>query len=176
MSFLSYTKPFNENLLMLLLRNHTRYLPIVQFFENMTLNLSELSWGEAELIAAEISRANQSGFCSGIRKGMTKALEVDSSLLQADKLAAALRFALKINQGANGVVQKDINTVLDAGWSEQTVEDIVGLVAIQTLYNVIGNGLGFKQLADGVFVEIGKDTVRNGGYVKSFTQIIDSSI
>lgn len=43
MPFLNYTKDFNDNLLMLLLRDHKRYMPIVEFFDNVTQGLSELT-------------------------------------------------------------------------------------------------------------------------------------
>ena len=139
MSFLSYTKDFNNNLLMLLLRDHKRYMPIVEFFDTMTQNLTELSWADAELIAAEVSKANRSEFCTGIRGGMTKALKANPAIegepgaVGDEKLTAVLKFALKTNQDSNAIIQSDIDDVLNAGWSEQTVEDIVGLVAIQKL-------------------------------------------
>jgi len=173
MSYLSYTRDYNNNLLMLLLRDHKRYMPIVTFFETMTQHLSELSWGEAELIATEVSKINQSGFCSGLRNGMTQALNADASALKNTKLATALAFALKINRSPNNIAQNDIDEVLDAGWSEQTVEDIVGLVAIQSLYNIISNGLGFKQIPETAFIEMGNDTVNKGGYTASFKQYIN---
>ena len=173
MSYLSYTKPFNNNLLQLLLRDHKRYMPIIEFFESMTNKLSEISWAEAELIAAEISKINQSEFCSGLREGMVNALDADRHRLKDNKLAAALFFALKVNQNPELVSQQDVNTVTAAGWSEQTVEDLVCLVGIQSLYNIIGTALGFKKLPDEVFYEIGKDTVKKG-YIKSFEQHLDA--
>jgi len=174
MSFLSYTQNFNDNLLMLLLRDHKRYMPIVEFFDTMTRSLSELSWADAELIASEVSKANRSEFCTGIRGGMTKALKAEPDALGNEKLTAALKFALKTNQSLESITQNDVDNVLNAGWTEQTVEDIVGLVAIQKLYNVIATGLGFKQLPEAAFAEIGQDTVNNGGYVASFRQFIES--
>jgi len=180
MSFLSYTKDFNNNLLMLLLRDHKRYMPIVEFFDTMTQNLTELSWADAELIAAEVSKVNRSEFCTGIRGGMTKALEADPGVVGDpgaegnEKLTAVLRFALKTNQHPDAIMQSDVDEVLNAGWSEQTVEDIVGLVAIQKLFNIIANGLGFKQLPEAAFAEIGQDTVKKGGYVASFQQLIEN--
>lgn len=174
MSLLSYTQAYNDNLLMLLLRDHKRYMPIVEFFDTMTRNLSELSWADAEFIAAEVSKANQSQFCTGIRGGMTKALKAGSDHSANEKLALAVKFALKINQSANSIAQNDVDEMLNGGWSEQTVEDVVGLVAVQKLYNTIASGLGFKQLPEGAFAEIGQDTVENGGYVASFQQFIES--
>ena len=131
MPFLSYTQKFDNNLLMLLLRDHKRYMPIVEFFDTMTQGLSEISWVDAEVIAAEISKANQSEFCTGMRGGMVEALKPDLGSENNEKLSAVLAFALKLNKHPDAIIQSDVDKVLNAGWSEQTVEDIVGLVAIQ---------------------------------------------
>jgi len=174
MAFLSYTQDLNNNLLMLLLRDHKRYMPIVEFFDNMTQKLSELTWGEAELIAFEISKENQSIFCSGIRKGMLDALDQDVSIINNEKFLVALDFAHKVNKAPKLITQKEVNQVLEAGWSEQTVEDIVGLVAIQNVYNTIATSLGFKEMPQAAFSEIGLGTVQRGGYESSFTQFIET--
>jgi len=175
MSYLSYTKNLNHNLLMFLLRDSERYMPIVAFFDNVTRNLSELSWLEAETIAKEVSKENRSEFCSGIRTGMVKALGDSSTLPGSEKFQAALSFALKVDHDAASITANDIQLVLNAGWSEQTVEDIVGIVAIQRLYNTIATSLGFKGLPEQVFADIGQDTVAKGGYVASFRAFIDQS-
>jgi len=172
MSFLSYTKNFNDNLLMFLLRDPKRYMPIVEFFDKSTQDLSELTQAEAELVAAEVSEDNHSEFCNGIRKGMISALQTDPIALKSEKFMSVLNFARKLNQDSSSITQSDIQAVRDAGWSEQTVEDTVGLVAIQNLYNIIANGLGFKGLSEAVFAEIAQDTVHKGGYATSFRSFI----
>lgn len=174
MSFLSYTRDFDNNLFALFMRDHERYMPIVEFFGSVTEDLSELSWSDAELIAAEVSKANNSSFCTGIRKGMTDALQAAPEDLEDQRLAMALSFALKVNAHGGMIAKEDIDEVLDAGWSEQTVEDLVGLVAIQKLYNIVANGLGFKELPSAVFAEIGRGTVNNGGYAVSFRGMIET--
>ena len=173
MSFLSYTHEFNNNLFALFLRDHERYMSIVEFFGNVTENLSELSWSDAELIAAQVSKVNSSSFCTGIRKGMIEALQAVPEAVENDKLAAALSFALKVNAHDGAITKQDVDKVLKVGWSEQTVEDLVGLVAIQKLYNIVANGLGFKGLPPAVFAEIGRGTVNNGGYAASFRGMIE---
>lgn len=174
MTYLSYTTEFQDNLLMLMLRDHKRYMPIVEFFDNVTHGLTELSWAEAELIAAQVSKANHSEFCNGMRSGMSKALQADPAILNSEKFAPLLAFAFKVNQDASTVGLHDVQTVLNVGWSEQTIEDITGLVAIQKLYNIIATGLGFKGLPEEMFTEIGRNTVSEGSYSASFRSIIDS--
>lgn len=171
MSYLSYGKEFNNNLLMLMLRDQDRYEPIVAFFDHVTHDLSELSWAQTEFIAGEISKHNHSEFCNGIRAGMLSALGADYTALKDKKLASALAFAVKLNQAADTIRQEDVQTVLDAGWTEQTVEDIVGLVAIQQLYNTLANGLGFKGLTQDTFADIAQDTVCKGGYLASLRAV-----
>lgn len=175
MSFLSYTQKFGDNLLAFLVSDHERYRPIVEFFDTMTKDLNELSWAEAELVASEISKANQSKFCTGIRRGMMNALDATPTDSVNDRFESALSFALKLNRDPNSITQDEVDELLDAGWKEETVEDIVGLVAIQRLYNTIGIGLGFDDLPAPAFEEIGEDTVHKGGYLASFQSFITSS-
>ncbi|MFK5983966.1 MAG: hypothetical protein QM479_00885 [Pseudomonadota bacterium] len=117
--------------------------------------------------------ANHSKFCNGIRKGMIHALKATPEALRSKKLTPVLAFALKLNLDASNISQSDIETVLEAGWSEQTIEDITGLVAIQKLYNTIATGLGFNALQEAAFTEIGQDTVQKGGYAASFRSYIN---
>jgi len=159
---------------MLLLRDHQKYMPVVEFFDSMTQGLSELSWLEAEYIALEVSKVNGSEFCTGIRSGVSNALNENN--LKIDRLGIPVKFALKINQVAEAVTQKDVDDVLNAGWSEQTVEDIAGLVAIQRFYNVLATGLGFSQLSEEAFEGIGKNTVSSGGYAESFRGFISNKM
>ena len=53
-----------------LLRDPRRYLPIVEFVDNVTQGLSELSWGECELIMGEVSKVNRAEFCEWIHIGI----------------------------------------------------------------------------------------------------------
>ena len=162
MSYLSYTKE-SDNFMEVLLRDPRRYLPIVEFIDNVTQGLSELSWGECELIMGEVSKVNRAEFCEWIHIGIAKALKADDSALERDKLKSVLAFALKLNRDASAITEDDVQAVRDAGWSDQTVEDVIGLVAIINVYNILDNGLGFKKgLPDTAFIEMGKATVAHG--------------
>ena len=44
MPYLSYINDYNDNLLMLLMCDYKRYMSIVEFMDNLTQQLSELSW------------------------------------------------------------------------------------------------------------------------------------
>ncbi len=92
--------------------------------------------------------------------------------MNRDPLGALLSFALKVNADASSMNPGDITGVLNAGWSEQTVEDVVALVAIQKLYNTIASGLGFKALPAEICEQIGREPAEKGGYVESFRAYI----
>ena len=171
MSYLSYAKNYG-NFMELLLRDHKRYLPIVEFVDNVTQQLSELSWEECELIFIEISKINGSGFCTGIHIGVANALNKKDKPA-TDKFNAILKLAQKFNNSAKNIDENDIQTVRDAGWSDQTIEDVAGLVAIINVYNILANGLGFKALPAAAFDEMGQATIQQG-YTSMFRHYIDS--
>ena len=171
MGYLSYTKDYG-NFMELLLRDHERYMPIVEFVDNVTQNLTELSWEECELIFIDISRINGSGFCTGIHSGVANALNNIANPVNNKKLNILIKLARKFNDNAQKIDESDIQTVRDAGWSEQTIEDVAGLVAIINVYNILANGLGFKALPAEAFDEMGIATIQQG-YKKMFSHYID---
>jgi len=171
MSYLSYTKNLG-NFMELLLRDHKRYMPIVEFVDNVTQNLSELTWEECELIFIDISKINGSGFCTGIHIGVANALTSTANPINDEKFNHLIKLARKFNNNAQSIEEKDIQLVRDAGWSEQTIEDVAGLVAIINVYNILANSLGFTALPAEAFDEMGKATIQQG-YKTMFNRYID---
>ena len=90
MSFLS-TNP--DDFMEFLMRNHRRYSPIIEFLDNVTQNLSELSWADCEMIGAEIVRADNSEYCTGVRNGMINALKADESAMKTERFEPVIALA-----------------------------------------------------------------------------------
>lgn len=174
MTHLTHTKHM-DNFLEALLRDHQRYLPIVEFLDKVIQSASELSWSECERIGLELGKQNRSEFCAGIRAGMIKALGTDKDAPDDDKLRPILAFARKLNQDSSTVTEGDIQTIRDAGWNDQTVEDVTGLVAILKVYSILANGLGFKALPEAAFAEMGAATVQMDGYTPVFRSFIEKT-
>lgn len=172
MSYLSHAESYG-NFMELLLRDHNRYMPIVEFVDNVTQNLTELSWEECELIFIDISKINGSGFCTGIHTGVANALNNKDKPATAEKFNSLINLARTFNSNAKNVDEKDIQIVRDAGWSDQTIEDVAGLVAIINVYNILANGLGFKALPAEAFDDMGKATMQQG-YKAMFSQFINT--
>lgn len=178
MPYLSHTMNMN-NFLEALLRDHQRYLPIVEFLDTVIQNASELSWSECERIGLELGKQNRSAFCAGIRAGMIKALNetkgADVGTTGEDKLRPILAFAYKLNADSSTVTEADIQAIRDAGWNDQTVEDVAGLVAILKVYSILANGLGFNALPEAAFAEMGAATVQMNGYTPVFRSFIEKT-
>ncbi len=172
MPHLSQTKNM-DNFLEALLRDHQRYLPIIEFLDAIILNTSELSWADCEQVGLALGEQNKSVFCAGIRTGMIKALGGDTNLNGNDKLQAILTFAQKLNEDSSSVTEMDIQAIRDAGWNDQTVEDVVGLVAVLKVYSILANGLGFKALPEAAFDEMGAATVQMKGYTPVFRSFME---
>ena len=159
-----------------LLRDHCRYLPIVEMLDSIIQNASQLSWTDCERIGFELGKQNGSGFCAGIRSGMIDALDgnADSSD-ENNRLGPILIFAKKLNHDSSSISQSDIGAVRDAGWNDQTVEDVIGLVAILKVYSMLANGFGFGELPQSTFAELGATTVQMHGYTPVFQSYIDAT-
>lgn len=173
MSYLSYTKPMG-NMMEILMRDHKRYLPIVELLDNVTQNLSELTWAECELIGKEICMDNKSAFCTGIRGGVITALKANDAALDDPKYVPLLSFARKVNKDASAITQADIDAVRQTGWSDQTIEDVVGVVAVNKFYNTISTSLGFGAVPNEAFVHMGAATIESGGYTPMFKAFLNA--
>jgi len=169
--YLDYTKNM-QHFMELLMKDSQRYSPIIEFLDNVSLNLSELSWPQCEAIATEISRENKSPFCIGLHQSISKALE-DLTPDEKD-FDVVLKFAKKLNKDASAINLSDVQRLKNAGWSDQTIEDIVALVAIINVFNLIATGLGFKAIPKEGFTQMGEATVQNNGNLsvfKAFLQV-----
>lgn len=164
---LEQTRDLGGNLLRLLLTNPSRYRPVVAFLDGVTQNLSQLTWTDCERIGAEIALANDSQFCAGIRGGMTTALR-DEVGAAAEKLAPVIALALQVNRGQGALTHAQLVAVREAGWSDATIEDVVGLVASLRVFSTLATTLGFGQMPAAAFAEIGAGTVAAGGYTVAY--------
>lgn len=167
MPYLAHHKQ-TPNLLAALLLDNRRYLPIVEFLDTIVAGASELTWRECEQIGQELAEQTKSAFCVGIRSGMIAALGAEGATDRSERLQPVLAYARKLNDDSSMVSLADIQSIRDAGWNEQTIEDVAGLVAALKVYGLIANGLGFRAVPASEFAEAAAATVDMGGYVPVF--------
>lgn len=173
MAFLTQTKEM-DNFLEALLRDPKRYLPIIEMLDTIIQNAAELSWLDCEKIGLMLGEQNNSGFCTGIRSGMISALDGNSTAKSSKNLEPILVYAKKLNFDSSSITSSDTQSVRNAGWSDQTIEDVIGLVAVLKVYSLLANGMGFKALPKAAFAEMGSATVQMKGYTPVFNSFLES--
>ena len=154
MTYLSYLDE-NSDITDITWRNRRRFAPLDTFCEDIMRGASELSTAEKELIAAYVSGLNACQFCFGAHKAVAANFGVEAEIIEqlvadidstkfSEKLKVILRFAKKLTQEPSKVVKIDVDAILNQGWKEQTVEDVIAVVGLFNFYNRLLDGHGIK--------------------------------
>lgn len=154
MSYLSQSESF-QGVADVFLRDPDRYGPLLQFIESVMVGASDLTKAEREMIAAHVSKLNGCDFCVGAHRWTLAAMDIDAHAIDAsiagpeaanldDKLRAVLRFAGKLTQRPHEVGQSDIDALRAAGWSDQSIEDAINVVALFNYVNRLVDAFGFN--------------------------------
>ena len=157
MSFLIYSKYF-QGVADILLRDPVRYLPFAQLLDTVMSCESDLSQAQREMTALYSSRLNHCTYCVDSHACVLASLGEDDILVSAlansstepadDSMKAVLVFAGKLTLEPGGVRETDIEAVRSAGWSDQAIEDIIGVVATFAFLNRLVDGFGIEGTAD----------------------------
>lgn len=120
-----------------------------------------LSVKERELIAAYVSGLNACSFCYGSHKIYAVAFGVDEGVLDAlvadldtapveARLRPLLAYAQKLNTLPSRLTDRDAQAVLEAGWSEQALVELVQVCAMFNFMNrlIEGTGVNFDYAQD----------------------------
>lgn len=156
MAFFSYLKGDGEpNAGAIMSRNPDRFGPLAQFSNHVMRAESELSPVDREMIGSYVSALNQCDYCYNSHAHIAEAMglnkDVFGPLLENiegapidDNLKPLFRFAKKLTEQPYKMVQADYDQIIDAGWSEETVGDLVVLVAMFNFANRLLDGHGVK--------------------------------
>lgn len=132
-------------------------------FRMMAANLfrgpSDLSIADRELIMTYCSGLNACQFCIGAHSALAEAYGVDSEKLEAllasdkyemveEKLRPILALAKKLTQSPATVYDRDIQAIVDSGWSEHAAHDAVCCIAAINFLNRLTDGHGVKGSSD----------------------------
>ena len=171
MSYLSYSRDF-QGVADVFLRDPARYAPLLQFIESVMVGDSDLTKAEREMIAAHVSKLNGCDFCLGAHKWTLAALDIDRHTIEAveagpdsegldERLRSLLRFATKLTQSPEAIGQADIDGLREAGWSEQSVEDTINVVALFNYVNRLVDAFGI-QGNERYFKQVGQTLAKQG--------------
>ena len=157
MSFLEYSRDF-AGVGDIFLRDPARYLPFVQLLDNIMSAESELTRTQKEMIALYSSRLNGCNYCIGSHSCVLSEMATDEDILLSiaddtmtslsDKLRAVFKLAKMLTLEPENMHQNDIDDVRSAGWSDQTIEDIICVVSTFAFLNRLVDGFGIEGSSD----------------------------
>jgi uncharacterized peroxidase-related enzyme len=127
--------------------------PLLALHDELLRSPSELSVAERELIAAYVSGLNACAFCVGAHTLMARAFGIEDSVFSAlledpdtapipDKLRPVFHLARALTSSPGRGPARECHAVLDAGWSEQSLFEIISIVALYNYMNRIVDGAG----------------------------------
>lgn len=127
--------------------------PLLNYVESLMRGPGEIAVRDREVIAAYVSGLNACQFCYGSHRLFAEAFGMNEGVLAqmvADleavdlpsNLKALLGYVRKLNTLPSRMVQKDIDTVLAAGWSEQAVAEAAQICGLFNMMNRIIEGTG----------------------------------
>ena len=126
--------------------------PLFTQIEFVMRGESELSIGERELIAAYTSILNTSSYCIGMHSSIANSYGISENTLTSladekfeeltDKNARLFQFVKKAVLNSQKMTRGDIDTLLEAGWSEQAIFSALSVCALFCQINVIVNSTG----------------------------------
>lgn len=158
MSHLEQTKDF-KGVADIFMRDPALYGPLLQFIEAVMTRASALTVAEREIIASYVSHVNGCDFCLGVHHATLKSLKTDDNVLAQltsgpqssaidDRLRAVLTFAEQLTRDPHGIGPDDIDTLRDAGWDDQAIEDAINVISLFAYVNRLVDATGVKGSTD----------------------------
>jgi uncharacterized peroxidase-related enzyme len=142
-----------------------RLVLMLRLIDDVMRGDSPLSVAERELIFAYGSGQNACDFCYHSHRPVAAAFGIDESLFDElmvsidgssvdERLKPVLRYVRKLTLTPSRMTQADADAILNAGWDEQALVDVVSICAVQNLFN---------RFVDGVGVDVDNETARRSG-------------
>jgi len=156
MSYLSYSTNY-QGVVEVFMRDPKRYLAFTQLLTEVMNGKSELSIPQREMIALYVSKLNECHYCVDSHRAVLAALGVDEAIISAvqtgslsdKRMTPVLVFAATLTQTPGTISQADVDAVRNAGWSDQSVEDVINVVSLFSYLNRLVDGFGIGGSAEG---------------------------
>jgi len=154
--------------------------PLLALHEAVMRGPSELTPGERELVAAHVSGMNACRYCHGVHTSTARAFGVPEELLAStlddlesapvdERLRPVLRYAGILTRSPAQVTAAHAHAVLDAGWSERALFDVVAVCALFNFMNRMVEGLGLE--AGPEYFALASKRLREGGYASLLARL-----
>ena len=145
---------FVPNVLRLYALRPSRLLAWNAHYEEAMKGDSTLTKAEREMIAVVVSVTNDCAYCiaahSAALRKLTKnpalADQIAADYVQADisdRMKRALDYAVKLTQAPAAMSETDVDSLRNAGWTDEDVMDIAEVTAVFNFSNRMASGLGW---------------------------------
>jgi len=115
---------------------------------------SGLTKAEREMIAVVVSVANDCDYCLAAHSAALRKLTKDPPLADQvaadhltaalpERMKAALDYAVKLTLRPREMEERDVQTLRDAGWTDEDVMDIAEVTGLFNMSNRMASGLGW---------------------------------
>lgn len=160
--------------------------PLDKASEAIMRGPSNFSPAQRELFAAYVSGLNACSFCFGSHRAVAKNFGVPEETVEAlvEDIASApvpenqkplFQYLQKLTLSASKLVQADVDRVLEAGWTEQDLQDLILIGCLFNFYNRLLDGHGIK--GSPAIYQFGAEHLHKNGYgVPWFIGLIKASI
>ncbi|MGE4049833.1 MAG: carboxymuconolactone decarboxylase family protein [Piscinibacter sp.] len=156
---------------------------LIEFHTAALRTDSQLTARDKELIAAFVSGLNACQYCFGVHKETAMAFGVEESLIEAllvdlesapvdARLRPLLEYARVLTLTPTKAMQRHVDAVFAAGWTERDLHDAILTVCLFNFMNRLLEGHGVKGSAD-VYVPRGQ-ALREVGYSPLLAMLADT--
>ncbi len=134
---------------------------------------SNFTNAQKEVFAAYVSGLNACAFCYGSHSAVAKNFGVSISLIESlvenldtapidEKEKPLFKYLKKLTQTPSKIVQNDVDAILNQGWTEQDLQDVILIGCLFNFYNRLLDGYGVK--GNKAIYQFGADHLHKNGY------------
>lgn len=146
---------------------------LIHYHEIVMRGPSELTSAERESIAAYVSLLNRCSYCAGVHEETAAEFDQNPDVLRSiidnietapigERYRPVFRFVEKLTRSPGVMARADADAILEAGWSERAIHDIVSVCALFNFMNRYVQGLGIH--ADGKYFRSASRRLSTVGY------------
>lgn len=124
------------------LRNMKKYGPALTLAQEILREPSSLSPKDREIIAAYTSALNKCRYCNTSHEAFAKSLGATSE--DSERLKPLFNYVEKLTLFPSSLTKDDYDSVINAGFSEEDLDDAIAVCAAFNFYNRIVEGHGIQ--------------------------------
>jgi uncharacterized peroxidase-related enzyme len=136
-----------------------------EFYDELMRGDSGLTKSQREMIAVVVSAANRCHYCIVSHSAALRKLTGDPILVEQlqtnyafakvePKEREMLDFAVKLTEQSHRCTERDVETLREAGWTDEDIMDIAEVAAMFNFTNRLASGLGW--LPNDEYVGLGR--------------------